>query len=137
MRAALTLPGVAPGAGRAQTRGMGRPRRRSARQARTCPVEWCAGGHRCTAPWGEHRSDPRAWRTPYGTLVITRIRRADGTDFVEMRAVARLPSDQQVARDMARALATGIDLTIRDVLRGNFDRVRAAYKRLTSRPLAG
>src|SRR5947208_16896324 len=100
---------------------MGTPRPRG-RQPKTCPVDWCAGGHRCTAPHGEHRSDPQAWRTPYGTLVITRIRRADGIDFVEMRAVARLPADQEVAKDMARALATSVYVTIRDVLRRSYRR---------------
>jgi hypothetical protein len=116
---------------------MGTPRARGSRQARTCPVDWCAGGHRCTAPHGEHRSDPQTLRTGYGTLVITRIRGADGVDFVEMRAVARLPADEETAREMARALATGVDVTIRDVLRGNFQRVREAYKRLTGRPAVG
>jgi hypothetical protein len=116
---------------------MGTPRPRAKRQVKTCPVEWCAGGHRCTAPFGEHRSDPQTWRTPYGNLVITRIRRADEIDYVEMRAVARLPADQDVAKDMARALALGIDVTIRDVLRGNFERVREAYKRLTRGPATG
>lgn len=113
------------------------PRQRPSRKVKTCPVDWCAGGHRCTAPYGEHRSDPQTVRTPYGSIVITRIRQADQTDYVEMRAVARLPVDQGVAQDMTRALATAVDVTIRDVLKGNFDRVREAYKRLTSRPATG
>jgi len=110
------------------------PRSRPSRKIKTCPVEWCAGGHRCTAPLGEHRSDPQTVRTPYGSIVITRIRPAGQNDYVEMRAVARLPGDDEAAGQMARALATAVDVTIRDVLRGNLDRVRAAYKRLTGRP---
>jgi hypothetical protein len=113
---------------------MSTPRPNGSRKVKTCTVEWCAGGHRCNAPFGEHRSDPQSWRTPYGNLVITRVRRADAADYVEMRVVARLPADQDAAKDMARALATGVDVTIRDVLRGNFDRVRDAYKRLTRGP---
>jgi hypothetical protein len=129
--------GLAPAAVRAQTRWMGTPPARGSRKVKTCPVEWCAGGHRCTAPRGEHRSDPQTWRTPYGSLVLTRIRGAAGADYVEMRAVARLPGDEKVAAEMARALAAGVDVTIRDVLRGSATRVRAAYLRLTGRPAAG
>src|SRR5262245_56650193 len=115
---------------------MGTPRPKG-RARKTCPVVWCAGGHRCTAPFGEHRSHPQSWRTPYGNLVVMRIRWADGTDYMEMRAVARLPVGEDGAKEMARALATGIDLTIRDVLRGNFERVREAYKRLSRGPATG
>ena len=90
---------------------------------------WCAGGHRCGL--GEHRSDPQTWLTSYGTIVATRIRRADGRDRLELRAVVDLPGEDVLAQDVARLLAVGVDLTVRDVLHARLARLRRAYHRLT------
>lgn len=94
--------------------------RRWRRPPRRCP-EWCARDHQCTArhgyPSGEHRSDPLRWRTAYGTLVATRIETIQGEGRMEVRAVAKLPADQGLARRQAQQLAVQIDLAIRDVLR--------------------
>ena len=96
-----------------------------------CP-DWCAGGHRCTAAGGgEHRSDPHTWLTPYGTLVVTRIREARGQDRLEIRAVVDLPADQAAAHHLGRLLTVGVDLTVRALLAGRLARVRAAYRRAT------
>jgi hypothetical protein len=95
-------------------------------------VPWCGGGHRCTAAaGGEHRSHPHTWLTSYGTLVVTRIRRADGRDRLEVRLVAELPGEEPRDRDTARLLVLALDLVTRDVLRGRLERVREAYRRLT------
>jgi hypothetical protein len=67
---------------------------------------------------------------PYGRLVATQVRRA-GTDHVELLATIRLPAGQPRARDMARLLAVGVDLTVRAVLAGHLGLIRAAYRRLT------
>jgi hypothetical protein len=97
-----------------------------------CPagIEWCAGGHRCSPLLGEHRSDPWPMRAPYGTLVATRIHRR-GEGWVELRALVRLPADEQRAEDMARALAVGVDVTIHHVTRGALRRVWRQFERLT------
>jgi hypothetical protein len=78
--------------------------------------EWCARDHRCGL--GEHRSEPVAWRTEYGTLVATRVRDAGGREWLETRTVVRLARDERRARTQAQHLAVGVDLTVRAVLAG-------------------
>lgn len=88
------------------------------RPQQECPP-WCAKDHRCTAAWrsgGEHRSDPIAWRQPYGCLVVTRVAHRDGRQHMETRVVARLSTDDDAARVQAQHLLVGIDLTVRAVL---------------------
>ncbi len=97
----------------------------------TCP-DWCARAHRGTAAsGGEHRSHPHSWHTPYGALVATRLRGADGRNRIEVRLVATLPREEDRGRDTARMLVLALDLLARDVLRGRLGRVRDAYQRLT------
>lgn len=91
---------------------------RSWRRPATQHPEWCAE-HRCTAtrlPAGEHRSEPSVWRTPYGTLIVTRTLTNAGRSGVEVRADVRLAADEDRGRLQARLLVVGVDLTVRAVL---------------------
>src|SRR5690606_38807190 len=93
--------------------------RRWRRPERVCPP-WCAGDHRCTArhgyPSGQHRSRMLAWRSWYGRLIATRVEASSGESQLEIRAVAKLDDDEQVAHEQAQLLAVRIDQVIRDVL---------------------
>lgn len=93
-------------------------------------LDWCAGGYRCHPYTGEHRGEPLSFPAPYGRLIATQVRRA-GRDHVELLATIRLPAGEVRARDVARLLAVGVDLTIRAVLAGRLGRLQAAYHRLT------
>lgn len=66
--------------------------------------EWCARGHHCTAPTGEHASVPEVWQTDAGRIVATRYRSASGRDRIEVRTVARLPEGEPGAQAYARLL---------------------------------
>jgi hypothetical protein len=93
--------------------------------------DWCAGGHHCRAPLGEHRSEPMTFRASYGAQVVTMIRDGRNQEWAEIRAVVRLERGGGLVRDDARRLVLGVDLIIRDVLAGRLRRVKQAYKRLT------
>jgi hypothetical protein len=97
---------------------------RAAAARRQRPVDgdghptWCARGHHCTAcrngrtgptTVGEHASEPEVWDTAHGRVVATRHRSAsNGTDWVEIRTVVALPSDEATAERLTRHLiATG------------------------------
>lgn len=65
--------------------------------------DWCAGGHHCTAPGGEHASEPEVWETSVGRMVATRYQRAGtGASRMELRVVVSLPSDEATAVRLAR-----------------------------------
>jgi hypothetical protein len=73
---------------------------------------WCARDHACTAPVGEHRSDPLTWRADHGLFIATRVRKGDGRQQLEVRVVIELPGDEEEARVQARRLAANIDLSV-------------------------
>jgi hypothetical protein len=52
----------------------------------------------------------------YGTLVATRVQELSGQGRLEVRAVAKLDADQELARWQAQQLAVRIDKAIREVL---------------------
>lgn len=58
---------------------------------------WCARGHRCTL--GEHRGEPlRVNVDGAGSLIITRVRSTDGTEWAEVRGSLRLDDGDRRAR---------------------------------------
>jgi uncharacterized protein YciW len=68
-------------------------------------TDWCAQGHRCGL--GEHRSDPLTVTTPgAGSIVLTRIRNANGAQLAEIRLSVVLPDNEGDARQRLTALLT-------------------------------
>ena len=66
-------------------------------------TSWCARGHRCGL--GEHRAEPlRLDITGAGSLVITRIQSADGSEWAEVRGSLRLDRRERRARGQLVAL---------------------------------
>lgn len=91
--------------------------------------DWCGGGHRCNL--GEHRSHPET----RGLVAGTRILRASGRGYLELRAMVPLPADEMWAADRARWAMWGVDLILRVVLAGRLKPLREAYKALTGATL--
>jgi hypothetical protein len=68
-------------------------------------TSWCAGGHRCAL--GEHRADPHTITSPgAGSATITRIRRASGVEYAEIRLRINLPYDEHDARTRLASVVT-------------------------------
>lgn len=87
--------------------------------------DWCSGGHRCAL--GEHRSDVEV----RGLVAGTRIQRASGRGYLELRAMLPLPDSETAAADRARLAMWAVDLILRAVLAGRLGPLREAYRRLT------
>lgn len=92
-------------------------------------TDWCAGGHRCGLD--EHRSHVEVC----GLVAGTRILRASGRGYVELRAMVPLPADDQAAADRARLAIWAVDLILRVVLAGKLKPLREAYRQLTGTQL--
>jgi hypothetical protein len=106
--------------GKALARGGTRAVERAAAPRAPRPVDgdghpvWCARGHHCTArrsgmvgpmTLGEHASEPETWDTAHGRVVATRHRTArTGADWVEIRTIVPLPSDDDSAERLTRHL---------------------------------
>jgi hypothetical protein len=72
---------------------------------------WCAGGHRCTL--GEHRAHPITLHVPgAGSLVVTRVRQASGTEHAEVRLSVVLADSEPAARHQLTALITHLTTVI-------------------------
>jgi hypothetical protein len=87
---------------------------------------WCARRHHCTArrngmvgpmTLGEHASEPETWDTTHGRVVATRHRTArTGADWVEVRTIVALPSDDDTAQRLTRHLIATSHLVLSRVL---------------------
>ena len=70
-------------------------------------TDWCSQGHPCGL--GEHRSYPISMVVPgSGSLVLTRVRSANGSQHAELRFSINLPGDDAQARLRLAALLTHI-----------------------------
>jgi hypothetical protein len=86
---------------------------------RECP-RWCARGHACTAqhgyPGGEHRSAPVTVRTPYGTLVATRVANLACRGRLELRLQVDLAANERFAEAQAVRIGEEVDRAVRRAL---------------------
>ena len=72
---------------------------------------WCAGGHQCRL--GEHRAQPISFQIPgAGSVVLTRIRSANGVDPAEVRLSVTLPAGEADARARLTALLSHLRVLI-------------------------
>jgi hypothetical protein len=70
-------------------------------------TDWCAQGHHCT--FGEHRGMPiRVDITGAGSMVVTRVRGTDGSEWAEVRASVRLQPHRSRAEQQLGGLVDGL-----------------------------